>query len=144
MGKLIWTDAFSVGVEEIDRQHQEFVRLIGRLQTMQELKSPHGVILRILRELLKYADFHFESEENLMVLVKYPELDQHREEHKHLLKTAEAMTAAFASGKEPVESVLDFLADWFALHTQSSDKAAGRFINQVANNRPSVGLDLPK
>ncbi len=94
-------------------------------------------MLRLLSELLKYADFHFESEENLMLLVKYPQLRQQQIEHQDLLRTAGELTAAFEAGDKSMESLLQFFVEWFLTHTQKADRLAGQFSTRAARDRSS-------
>lgn len=85
MHQIIWKDEYETGVEEIDRQHKEFVKLINRLNIMHDAGNHSGYALRLMNEVGKYADYHFTSEENLMDLTKYPHLETQQKAHKDLL-----------------------------------------------------------
>lgn len=134
MEKISWNDSYSVGVEEIDKQHKEFFRLMHRLQIMQEKNTPREFTLRILHELGKYADYHFVSEENLMLMVKYPDLERHRSEHQILLRGAAERIEQFESGCETLDSFLKFLRHWLISHIQGEDIKVGRYLGGFARD----------
>jgi hemerythrin len=73
-------------VEEIDRQYKDFLKLINRLNILHGKGDPPVLISRFLRELGAYAAYHFVSEENIMVLLKYPDLSRQEAEHQKLLE----------------------------------------------------------
>lgn len=64
MSEFGWKEIYSVGVEEIDQQHKDFLKLINRLNILQGKGDPPLLISRYLRELGAYAAYHFASEEN--------------------------------------------------------------------------------
>jgi hypothetical protein len=67
---LDWRDEYNVGVREIDFQHKKFFKLIRKMSDL-HLKGSGSTdeaadLDRLLNKLLKYAEFHFQSEEELM------------------------------------------------------------------------------
>ncbi len=52
MKDITWNDNYAIGVEEIDRQHIDFVRLVRRFNIGIQKGIPMAVQLRILQELL--------------------------------------------------------------------------------------------
>ncbi len=112
MTEIVWRDAYTVGVEEIDRQHQDFVKLIRRLQILQEKGNPKHLVIRFIRELGAYAEYHFVSEENIMYLIRYPDLQHQESEHSKLLgffsRKGQKLRrgAGFPGGFDPVFSRL--------------------------------------
>jgi hemerythrin len=46
MSQIEWNDAYSVGVEEIDRQHKEFIRIINRLQWLMDNRYCREFLVR--------------------------------------------------------------------------------------------------
>jgi hemerythrin len=132
MVMIEWNDSYSAGVEQIDQQHRAFLALINRLSILQERGTPPAMTRRVLLELLKYTEYHFVSEENLMILTECPLLPQQQLEHSKLLQTMAERYEAFGKGQETLESILKFLVRWFTTHTSDLDKAAGFYINKYA------------
>ena len=144
MTKLTWDDSCAVGIDEIDRQHQDFVRLINRLQLMQEKGAPRELTLHILIELVKYADYHFTSEENFMVLVKYPSLEEHQMEHRKALKNLNERVRKFAAGGVPLEALSEGIAgliEWFGRHTTKEDKLIGQYMRKLSGAKASADIE---
>jgi len=130
MNEFVWKEAYSVGVEEVDRQHKDFLKLINRLKILHEKGDPQIAISRILRELGAYAAYHFVSEENIMYWLKYPDLSRQEDEHQKLLEAFSQKEKEYRVGSESVASLLQFLMDWFVAHTSLEDRKIGDHINR--------------
>lgn len=126
---IAWDESVSSGIEEIDLQHKEFFKIIQRLQILNDKGSGKDFTLRILQELVKYTEYHFISEENLMILTKYPSIEHHQLEHKKLLRSLNYWIQAFEDGNEKLAALLSFLASWLTSHTKSEDCRIGEYLN---------------
>jgi hemerythrin len=89
-------------------------------------------VLRLLTEVRKYAEFHFYSEENIMLDAEYPEYAKHKEEHEVLLANLDYHFHQYRLGASNLDEVVDFMFNWFALHTTGSDKKLAGYIECVA------------
>jgi hemerythrin len=128
-----WDRKFEVGHERIDFEHQIFVGLIRDL-SMEADKNPKGMRnARILREIQKYAEFHFISEENIMADLDYPERDAHRQSHGMILAELNDRIQQYHAGQDSAVGIVSFLFQWFALHTTNEDR---RIINYVKSAPP--------
>ena len=83
--EIEWKEEYEVGNFEIDSQHKTFVGIIFKLQQAVLKGKSTDYTDRLLLELFKYTEFHFCSEENLMLDVCYPDVRRHQDEHKKLL-----------------------------------------------------------
>lgn len=120
---LHWDARYLTGIEEVDFQHHYFLDLINRLS--QELKSTEDLHYRqrLIAELVKYAEFHFLSEENLMMRDGYPGLAVHHGLHLQLVEELSSRSV-----EQSLEELLDFLVRWFTHHTVEEDGKYGRFV----------------
>jgi len=118
----------SSGIEEVDSQHREMNKLLRRLKILQEKGSPKELVLRILKEGMKYVEYHFASEENLMLVIKYPELGHHELEHEKLLRSLKYKLKAYQDDLESLASIMSFLTNWFLSHTQEEDTKIGVYL----------------
>lgn len=119
---LKWDHRYELGHERIDAEHRIFLGLIVDFHEAASSGAPKEKLIRILREITKYADFHFVSEENIMAEHGYPEMDQHAQLHKALLAQIQDYFHQFSGDRIDADAVFDFLFKWFALHTSSEDK----------------------
>lgn len=134
MINILWDQKFEVGHERIDAEHRIFLNLIRALSLADEDDSNKARILRLLLEVEKYAEFHFISEENIMIDVGYPDYAAHRHEHLLLLSRLEEEFHAYNNDDISLEHVVDFLFEWFALHTTQRDIDIARHIAHHASH----------
>lgn len=132
-----WDSKFEVGHPRIDAEHRAFIDLIRAVSVEAERNCPKEKAMRLLLEVRKYAEFHFVSEENIMLDVGYPGYEEHREEHAWLLRRLEHETNLYYTDSAPLEELAHFMFDWFAMHTTVADK---KLVDSIAahNNSPTA------
>lgn len=124
-----WDKRFEVGELRIDHEHQVFLDLIRSVSLASEAEEPRPWCLRLLNEVRKYADFHFLSEENIMLRNGYPEYPEHQQKHMELLALLDERIHAYATDRINLEAVVVFMFDWFAMHTTKMDKKIGKYLH---------------
>jgi len=125
---LEWKQAYEVGNFDIDAEHKIFLHIILKIQRAYIQKAPVSYLEALVSELIKYADFHFCSEENLMRAVDYPDLKNHQEVHKRLMfqLNEEVNTVVFKYIN--FHTLIEFLYQWFLEHTTEEDKKLAVYI----------------
>lgn len=127
---LKWDSRYELGHEKIDAEHRIFLGLIVQFNNLSEQGASMDKLLRTLREIIKYADFHFVSEENAMIDCSYPDYAHHADLHKQLLVSVENELFRLNSAEVQPADVFDFLFEWFALHTTQEDRKLVAFLGQ--------------
>ena len=132
MAKLFveWSDALSVGIQEIDEQHKVLINLINRLfdETVVN-QSSAGVVEEVLRELVEYTVVHFAVEESLFRIFDYPEIDTHMKRHADLKEQVLELQKKIKQGETIVNSdLLMFLRKWLTNHILQEDKLYAPFL----------------
>jgi hemerythrin len=122
MKQLVWDQTFEIGVQEIDLQHKEFIKLLRRFNLGFQNEVPLTMQLRILEELIKYAEYHFCSEENIMLITRYPGVGAQQAEHGKLLVALTRKVEGYKRSPGSGEQLADFLYHWFVSHTQVEDR----------------------
>ncbi len=128
-----WTEQLSIGIVEIDQQHQElFNRINNLLQAMHEGKGKDE-IQKVMAFLDDYVVSHFGTEEKYMGEYHYPEINQHKEQHQ-------TFTSNFNDIKKELETegpsstlVIQTqrkLSEWWLGHIATVDKELGAFLVQ--------------
>ncbi len=117
-----WKKNFETGNKEIDLQHHYFIELINRIhkELNQTVDKTHQE--RLIKELLKYADFHFTSEENIAFSLHCHELQQHINRHTELLEETKHHAMELRNGDMTTDQFIEYLYSWFAGHTIYEDK----------------------
>lgn len=129
MAFLDWSDKYSLGVAEIDEQHQNLFNLVNKLHTAVSEGADQSTHGDILNELIDYTVYHFETEERLFKEKNYPEYDVHKQQHDDLTRQVLELQTKFTEGSATISfEVLDFLSQWLKEHTTGSDQKFTSFM----------------
>ena len=127
---IIWDQKYSVHIAEIDRQHEKFTAMLDMLFEAIEAERSQGVLDGILKELVAYASYHFDTEEQLMIKHHYPELGAHQKEHGDFRAKILEFQRNFAEGKETLtDDVVKFMTHWIADHVMNTDMKYAPYLN---------------
>ena len=131
MALIKWNDSFSVGVVEIDLQHQKLVALINDLNEAMLQARGKTVLTRILNELVSYTVVHFGTEEKYFEKYQYPYTMSHKKEHCAFIEKVGSFKADFQSDKVGLSlEVMSFLSEWLQNHIKGTDKKYSAFFNK--------------
>ncbi len=129
MEKIKWTPDLSVGVSEIDEQHQKLYAIIDELIKAQKDVLDKKAILGILAQLVDYSDYHFRTEDNYMIENNYPLFLSHRKEHLAYIKKMGTLIDTLENKETTVTGdILEFLCEWWQSHISESDMKYARYI----------------
>ncbi len=123
MSGFEWKEEYSVGVELIDTQHKMFVGILNDLYAAIMAQKEDLILDDIFDQLVKYTEFHFQTEERYFDEFHYEGSEEHKAEHARLC----ADIAVLREKKEgslksnPFE-LLDFLEAWLIEHIMDMDK----------------------
>ncbi len=111
-----------LGLETIDREHARFFELMNRLMASDATDGNRELIGEILEELVGYVRDHFETEEDLMVLHGYPELESHLMKHVQFAAMVENFHTKYVNEEIGLDDeVLGYLVEWFTNHIRVED-----------------------
>ncbi len=134
MEQIEWNEKYEVGNLEIDAEHRVFVKILQKIIMATESKRDSKAIERLIDELLKYTEFHFCSEENIMFDITYPEIMTHKFEHEKLLMDLRYQIFAFEQKERDLHELVDFLKNWFINHTLNTDKKMALYLRQYESD----------
>lgn len=117
-----WNEGMSVGVEDLDNDHQVLIDLINQLAAA-ENRQDRINLEAVLDELVDYTVFHFEKEEQYMEGADYPALASHKRTHAVLTEQVLAIRRRVVEGRQSGlgDEVLDFLSRWLREHILQAD-----------------------
>jgi hemerythrin-like metal-binding protein len=122
MENIKWSEEFSVGVAVLDEQHQKIIGMINRLIEEASATVRSEIVSDILVGMTQYAEEHFRTEEALMSEHDYPDLVEHRGQHKVYARETIDLSHAAAIGMETVpHAMLDYLRYWWVEHILQED-----------------------
>ena len=128
---ISWDESLSVNVQEIDNQHQKIVKMINKLHDAMRQGKGKDVLGKIINNLVKYTQIHFQTEEKYFAKFDYPNAETHKKEHQNFVKKVIEFREDFESGRLGLTiQVMNFLRDWLTNHIQGSDKKYSKFFNE--------------
>ena len=124
-----WSEKFSVGVRELDEQHQHLIKLLNLLISTQGTANTRSeTISDTLMAMTRYAQAHFQAEEKLMEDYGFPGLEEQKIQHRDFRKKTVAFSTATYYGIDQVpEALLEYLVEWWVHHILEDDMAYRSF-----------------
>lgn len=123
MSMVLWDDAYSVDIQEIDEQHKCLIDIMNELYTAIANKSNRDLIGDVLDKLVDYTKVHFAVEETLMRIFHYEGYDEHKAIHDKIVERVLEFQGKFRAGDDKVGmELLMFLKDWLFDHINKVDK----------------------
>lgn len=128
---LTWKDDYSVGVAQIDGEHQNLIEMINYAYDSIVEGKEQEVLADIVGDMKVYASEHFSTEEGLMRKYGYPESNEHKAVHDDFIIKAAVTDRMLANDQEanPTE-VFKFLSEWLKNHIMVTDKKFAAFLNE--------------
>ena len=123
MFSFSWKSRYSVGVEDLDRQHQTFMKLLNDLHEVMMAGNTLDAATPLIDKLVRLAGQHFAAEEGLMELTGYPGLDAHRAQHEELSRKVNEFLVRHRNGDKAMYShFMYFVREWFTRHMEKDDQ----------------------
>jgi hemerythrin len=119
-----WSEAYSVGIPEIDRQHQGFFNAAHLLYERILDRQEREAVQEAMAFMHDYAATHFRTEEAFMREHAYPALQQHQTLHAAFFRRLDALAedlANFGPSPDLAERALDLTQEWLVDHIADED-----------------------
>ena len=132
-----WNDRLKLGIVIVDRQHERLVELTNNLH-LACLRSPdtaNRFFITATHEAVEYVNYHFTTEEKLMIFLKYPGYQRHRTEHQSFVKEVLRQSSMFTTGRNFIPNrFVQFLKEWVLSHIAVEDKAMVDYILRLKHH----------
>lgn len=134
IARLEWSDALKTGVQEIDEQHMILVHTLNDAAEKLTTDATAETLGQITQDLLSYALYHFETEEELMQEYAYREagddgMQRHLDQHRAFSSKVVSIREGIKSGNLIApKDLIGFLNDWLVNHIQHTDQALAAFV----------------
>ncbi len=125
-----WSEAFEIGIPEIDEQHYWLVQQTNRLHKALSENSGDLSVGELLEELMDYTMNHFIVEEEIFARLGYPETQAHLQQHTRFCEQIMDLLMRHDSGETVGPECLDMLKNWLTHHILKADKAYVEFFRQ--------------
>jgi len=123
MSNLItWQDSYSLGMDEIDDQHQFLFQIMNRIWHAIIQRADVGTVVSLIEELEQYTIAHFTAEETYLRMIRYPEFDAHKQAHQSFISRVAVEKKSILAGNSITLDLLHFLKDWLVNHILVVDR----------------------
>ena len=123
---VFWEGRFALGIQIIDRQHEKLVKMVKNLLSIKQERheNDNASFLKNINETANFLQYHFITEEKLMLLLDYREYLSHKEMHGSLLEEAQKLTFAEAGmDHEDLAGLIRLLLESGLHHLETNDRA---------------------
>lgn len=122
MALIEWRDEFSVGVPDVDYEHQKLIALINDLHGAMSSDSGDVTVMDFLGEIYAHVSAHFALEEKIMRERNYDHYAEHKAEHEALLdKLRDIMDDYEENAYFSDEEFANAVEEWFTKHFSTRD-----------------------
>jgi len=106
-----WQSEWNSGNRIIDRQHRELIQLANKLLKLYLTNSEPTVFLTQLSRLMEHIENHFQTEEQILREIGYPETAAHAKVHAKLVTKLVSLKAAYLNGEVKASVFFSFVVD---------------------------------
>ncbi len=130
-----WDKSYETNIDSIDIQHKKLVDMINDLgesiQSNKIISQQH--LDQIFNGITKYAEEHFEDEENEMEMANVDprHIDTHKKAHKVFFKEATKLFEGIKENLISHEVLFHFLSSWLSIHILGTDKILVKQIKAI-------------
>lgn len=133
---IAWDKSYEVGIEAIDEQHRILVSTLNEADEKLSDDASQAMLERITKDLLSYALYHFETEEEQMQQFDYAkafpqDYETHMKQHRDFSAKVVQIRDDIKMNK-PInkDDLIAFLTQWLINHINKTDKKLGAFLQQ--------------
>jgi hemerythrin len=132
MALIEWKQEFSVGIDDVDHEHQEMIALINALYDQLKVgQISKERVSEFLGEIHAKISGHFALEEYIMLQMRYDRYAAHKADHDLLLDDIGDIMERFEADQYlKYEDVLsEHLRDWFTVHFRTHDARLHKIVS---------------
>jgi hemerythrin len=131
MALMRWNDSLSVGMFEIDTQHQRLVKLINDLSDAMKVLKRRDVLKPILSNLTAYTLTHFKTGKPYFDMFRYPDAAARKAEHRAFVQKVSDFKRGFEGGRVATTlPIMNFLKDWLLNHIMAVHQKYTPFLKE--------------
>lgn len=130
------TPSATPDVSSLEAEHRIQLSLFDAIQEGLRRGRAASGIEGLLDQLIDYSNVHFLSEQLMMRMYEYPEIEAHTQEHDRLIEQVRELRERAAEDPEFLAQHAERLRAWLWSHIQTQDFAFGRYLRELG-----VGAD---
>ena len=132
---LDWKSEWESGHQQIDGQHKELVKQGDILIQMSLSNEGYEKILHQLEIVLNHIVVHFDTEEQILKDIGFPDYETHATIHKNLVQQALQLKESYQNGQLKSSAFFSFIVDEIIIgHMLEQDQ---KFFSYIPNPEKS-------
>jgi len=128
-----WTPSLSVGVELIDEQHKAWFEKADKLFEAGKNNQAKEYVGELLEFLDSYTKKHFADEEQYMLSIHYPGLEEQKRAHAAFIAELTKLRSQYKESGGNLTVIINankMVIEWLTKHISNMDKKIGDFVRQ--------------
>ena len=132
---MMWKDKYKIGVELIDKQHEELFRCVSDFtRTIRGEEDWNARLDKVKETMLFMKDYvidHFNEEEIYQEQINYPDIEIHKEAHAKFKEGIDNYVKIFEEEGFTEEKIQEFggrLMAWLIMHVGNMDQKIGEYV----------------
>jgi len=128
-----WTPSLSVGVELIDEQHKTWFEKADKLFEAGKNNQAKEYVGELLEFLDSYTKKHFADEEQYMLSIHYPGLEEKKRAHTAFIAELTKLRSQYKESGGNLTVIINankMVIEWLTKHISNMDKKIGDFVRQ--------------
>lgn len=115
---------YIIGIEEIDKEHLEFLELFESLDT-------EFIATKEIEEIRERLFLHFKNEEDYMERINYPYKNAHKIEHSYIKDKIDSIISKSKKSEDfTIRFTISSLKESLYKHIDDYDTQIGNFVNK--------------
>lgn len=131
--KIQWDNDLNTGNPVVDGQHQELCRRVGLLVDACREGGAKKAVQDTIGFIEAYMDEHFATEEKFMIEINFPDIEEHKAEHREFCTQVDRIKKLFGIHGADYSLAIDSINtifSWVGSHIHGRDKAFCRYIQK--------------
>lgn len=135
---IAWGPQLVTGVASMDEQHKVLVDMCNEAYLLLQTNATAETSKKLLRDLMSYALYHFEAEEELALQSGYAadqaqQQAEHCAQHRAFAKTvADLQTEVLRGNGISIANLFEFLRSWLTDHILGTDMQLAAYMQAKA------------
>ena len=118
---IVWKPEYNLGIPIIDEHHRGIVSIINSLHFGMQNNYIRDILNPIVEMMNDYSRIHFQTEEDFLEKVGFPNIKKHRELHQELSNRSKKLGKDSLMDKDS-HYYMDFLKQWWINHIRVEDQ----------------------
>ena len=128
--KLKWKPEYCIGIERIDRQHEEIFNRLLALENSIAKQDVWHIQRFFIAEVADYLKFHFSVEEALLEILGHSGLAEHSSGHAQLSASIAELERSIRESSS-TEHLVAFFENWFVRHVLEDDQVFSVYAKRI-------------